>query len=234
MGWIAIIVLLIGGLALVLKGEGESVAGLDEASFAGLVAGVALLIYLSGSLLKDYQGRFTGAVRDIAVWIGIALLLVAAYAFRHEFAFLGQRVAGELLPPGETVTIATGEQGERSVRIRRRPDGHFIARTEVNGSYITMLIDTGATTLTLKASDAKQAGINTDSLNFSIPVRTANGLAYAAGVKLRSVAVGPIVLRDIEALVAKPGVLSESLLGLNFLRRLRSYEFSGDFLTLRG
>jgi aspartyl protease family protein len=34
--------------------------------------------------------------------------------------------------------------------------------------------------------------------------------------------------------VAEPKALTESLLGMSFLGRLRSYEFSGDFLTLRG
>jgi aspartyl protease family protein len=47
------------------------------------------------------------------------------------------------------------------------------------------------------------------------------------------VAIGPIRLDQVDALVTKPGVLNESLLGMNFLRRLRSYEFSGEFLTLR-
>jgi len=54
------------------------------------------------------------------------------------------------------------------------------------------------------------------------------------GPSLRSVAVGPIALPQVEALVAQPGTLKESLLGMTFLSRLRSYEFSGDFLTLRG
>jgi aspartyl protease family protein len=45
--------------------------------------------------------------------------------------------------------------------------------------------------------------------------------------------VGPIVLNDVEALVAKPGTLKDNLLGMSFLSRLRSYEFTGDFLTLR-
>jgi aspartyl protease family protein len=38
---------------------------------------------------------------------------------------------------------------------------------------------------------------------------------------------------NLDARVSKPGALNESLLGMNFLTRLRSYEFSGEFLTLR-
>ena len=42
------------------------------------------------------------------------------------------------------------------------------------------------------------------------------------------------IVKDVEALVSKPGNLNESLLGMSFLRRLRSFDFSGDFVTLRG
>ena len=67
-----------------------------------------------------------------------------------------------------------------------------------------------------------------------MPVRTANGTAYAAAVRIKRMAIGGIVVDEVEALVSKPGALSESLLGMSFLKRLRSYEVSGDFLTLRG
>ena len=52
-------------------------------------------------------------------------------------------------------------------------------------------------------------------------------------VRLRNLALGPISLNDVDALVAKPGALKENLLGMSFLSRLRSYEFSTDILTLR-
>ena len=71
-------------------------------------------------------------------------------------------------------------------------------------------------------------------LAYNVPVNTANGGTFAAAVRLKTVSIGPIVMRNVEALVSKPGALKESLLGMNFLRRLRSYEFSGEFLTLRG
>jgi aspartyl protease family protein len=71
-------------------------------------------------------------------------------------------------------------------------------------------------------------------LSFTVPVLTANGRTVAARVRLNSVAIGPLQREDVDALVAEPKALTESLLGMSFLGRLRSYEFSGDFLTLRG
>ncbi len=63
---------------------------------------------------------------------------------------------------------------------------------------------------------------------------TANGRTMAARVRLDKVGIGPLDRHKVEALVAQPGALTQSLLGMSFLSRLRSYEFSGDFLTLRG
>jgi aspartyl protease family protein len=56
----------------------------------------------------------------------------------------------------------------------------------------------------------------------------------AARIWLEDVAIGPLDRTRVEALIAQPGALSQSLLGMSFLSRLRSYEFSGDYLTLRG
>jgi aspartyl protease family protein len=96
-----------------------------------------------------------------------------------------------------------------------------------------MLVDTGASTVVLKQADARKLGIDTSRLRYTVPVQTANGIAYAAHVRLRTAAVGPISVQNIDALVAQPGVLKESLLGMTFLSRLRSYEFAGNFLTFR-
>jgi aspartyl protease family protein len=120
------------------------------------------------------------------------------------------------------------------VRVRRRIDGHFVVRATVNGQAMTLLVDTGASTVVLKPADAQRAGIDTGDLNYTVAVHTANGTTYAAPVHLRAIAIGPLVVRDVNALVAPPGSLKENLLGISFLRRLRSYEFSKDFLTLRG
>jgi aspartyl protease family protein len=99
---------------------------------------------------------------------------------------------------------------------------------------MTLMVDTGATSVVLKPADAERAGINLGELSYTTPIDTANGTTYAAAVRLKSLAIGPLVVHNIEALVARPGSLNENLLGMSFLRRLRSYEFSKDYLTLRG
>ena len=96
-----------------------------------------------------------------------------------------------------------------------------------------MLVDTGASTVVLKPADAQRLGIDVEKLRYAVPVHTANGTTYAASVRLRNLAIGNIVLDDVEALVAKQGALKDNLLGMSFLSRLRSYEFTRDYLTLR-
>ena len=51
---------------------------------------------------------------------------------------------------------------------------------------------------------------------------------------LDRIAIGGLVERSVEALVAQPGQLKTSLLGMSFLNRLQSWEVRGDRLMLHG
>lgn len=226
-------------LLLALVASFYLLSGLDTSNIGGgqviyiVGAGALVLLYLS-SMADDYRGRAGTALRHAAIWLGAGFAVLALYAFRGEIGHVVHRVAGEVVPPGVGIEIETAEQGERAVRIRRQTNGHFSVRGTVNGQVMTLLVDTGASTVVLKPADADRAGIDTSGLSYTVAVSTANGQAYAAPARIRSISVGQIEVRDVEALVAKPGTLNESLLGMSFLRRLRSYEFSGEFLTLRG
>lgn len=234
MKWMPVLLLLVALVFVVALGDRGSVAGIEAEVLIPLLASLAFLIFLGGSALSRYGGRFGDAARDLAIWLGIALVLVGVYSYRQEFSDIASRITGELTLPGEPVAVEGRTSGERAIRIRRRGDGHFVANMTIDGARVPMLVDTGASTIVLRPADAQALGIDTQALSFSVPVQTANGTAYAAAVRLRRVSIGPIDLQDLDALVTPPGALKESLLGLNFLRRLRSYEFSGDFLTLRG
>ena len=54
-----------------------------------------------------------------------------------------------------------------------------------------------------------------------------------AAVKLNRVAIGPISVRDLQAYVLPPGVGAPSLLGMNFLRSLSSYEVKDNKMIMR-
>mgnify|MGYP001301460711 CR=1 FL=1 len=207
--------------------------GADLNELGALAAALALAVIILPALVGSYRGRFGSALRDLFSWALIGVVLIAGYSYREELGRIAFRIAGEFSPPGTSINVEQGQAGERAVRIRKRSDGHFVARVSVDGASVSMLVDTGASTVVLRQSDARLIGVDTRNLRYTVPVQTANGLAYAAHARLRLVSVGSITLRNVDALVAQPGVLKESLLGMSFLSRLRSYEFAGEFLTFR-
>lgn len=233
LGWLALLLALLLALFYFLTGDGSSVSHLSRTERWLFIGSGALVGLYAVVLMVGGGGRLSENVKHLGIWAALMFLLIAGYSYRAEFAELGNRVVGELTPAGSVMRVGN-ENGNITVRIRRHPSGHFVARGAINGTRTRMMVDTGASTVVLRAADAERAGIDVSGLAFTTPVNTANGVTYAAPVRLRSVAVGDIVLNDIEALVSKPGKLNESLLGMSFLRRLRSYEVSGDFLTLRG
>jgi aspartyl protease family protein len=231
--WVALLLLVIAGVALMVRSEAGSIAGFDPSDFALIVAGLALLIFISSSLAGSYRGRAGQALRDMLVWSLVALALVAGYSYRDRLLTLGHDMLGDILPPGSPLRAAVQVEEEQSVRIRKRSDGHFMVRTEAHGVSLWMLVDTGASTVVLRPEDGQRLGFDVADLRYNVPVQTANGTTYAASVRLRTLSVGRIQLDNVDALVAKRGTLRENLLGMSFLNRLNSYEFSGNFLTLR-
>jgi aspartyl protease family protein len=218
---------------LLVSNDSGTIANIDNDTFGYVALATALLVFLGGGMVTRYGGRAGTMVRDAVTWAALGLALVAAYSYRGELIPFAGRLAGELIP-GSAMVVEESANGPVEVKIRKRLDGHFTAKVEVNGKSMSMIVDTGASTIVLRPEDAKRAGIDVSKLSFTVPVATANGRTVAARVRLDSVSLGPLTRQKVEALVAEQGALSESLLGMSFLSRLRSYEFSGDFLTLRG
>lgn len=231
--WLIVAFLILAAAFLLLRGESMLFSDLGSFETIFLGAAVVMIAVYVVVLVSGERARPLQAIRNFAVWGALALVLIALYSYREDISDIAHRVAGELAPPGYSLTVRSEQDGEHAVRVRRRLDGHFAVRGAINGQPMTLLVDTGASTVVLKPADAARAGIDTRNLGYTAAVQTANGTTYAAPVRLRSITIGPIELRDVEALVAKPGSLNENLLGMSFLRRLRSYEFSKDFLTLR-
>jgi len=227
--------LLAAVITLLITQDSGTIAGLSTETFVRVTAGLAVLVFLGGMVTSSYRGHVFQAVKHLVSWTAVLLVLVGLYAYRMELATVADRVIGELSPEGSQINITGGSGGSvQAVRIKRGWTGHFIANVGVGGKRVDMIVDTGASTVVLRHEDAKKLGIDTNTLRYTVPVQTANGSSYAARLRLAKLNIGNVGMRDVEALIARPGGLHQSLLGMSFLSRLRSYEFSGEYLELRG
>ncbi len=110
--------------------------------------------------------------------------------------------------------------------------GHFIVQAEINGRDIWVMVDTGATAVALSYEDAQEAGLRPGSLDFNIPITTANGVGMAARVKLDRVEIDGVRVYDVDGMVLPEGALRGSLLGMSYLSRLRGFKVEDGVLYL--
>jgi aspartyl protease family protein len=110
--------------------------------------------------------------------------------------------------------------------------GHFVVDARVNGRHMKFILDTGASVVALRASDAAGLGMHPVARDFTVEVRTANGSTRAAPVQLNMVEISGLNLHNVAAIVSPDEQLGENLLGLSFLSRLRRYEFSNGKMVL--
>jgi aspartyl protease family protein len=138
--------------------------------------------------------------------------------------------------PADTASVAAVNRdiGNPMVRLPSDRRGHYIADMSVDGRVLRMLVDTGASLVALRESDARAAGLDGSYTGRTYSLSTANGVVEAKGVRIREMRLGSIIVRDIEAVVLPDAQLSSNLLGMSFLNRLRGFEVSGQELVLRG
>ena len=132
----------------------------------------------------------------------------------------------------ERRATADRAQSSRVTAIGADRNGQFSAAALVNGVHVEMLADTGASLVVLSEADARRIGIDFARLVYNVPVKTANGTAMAAHTILDEVQVGGIRVRNLDALVARRGVLTTSLLGMSFIGAITRFELRGDQLVL--
>ena len=118
------------------------------------------------------------------------------------------------------------------VVLKADQNGHFSGTFKINGRKLEGMIDTGATTIAINRSTARRVGISLTSGMFKHKVGTANGTVLAARVTLKSVGLQSIRVRDVDAYVLEDESLSETLIGMSFLSRLKSYRAIDGQLVL--
>jgi aspartyl protease family protein len=159
-----------------------------------------------------------------------AAVIVPRYTEQMRAARLAPAPAMMTATPAAPAALATANS--RSVIVSPNAQGHFEVDGRIDGRRLTFMVDTGASVIALTANDAETLGIHPAESDFTVLVRTANGTVNAAPVQLSMVEIEDLSLHDVAALVLPDGALSENLLGLSFLSRLRRFEYAGGKLVL--
>ena len=138
--------------------------------------------------------------------------------------------------PSKPVTVAAAvipnSSGYRSHIIPADARGHFQVDARVDNTRVGFMVDTGASVVALTAETASRVGVRPARSDYTANVSTANGTIKAARVRLPNVEIGELKVRDVDALVMPEGALSENLLGLSFLSKLKRYEYVSGKLVL--
>ncbi|MGI9381674.1 MAG: retropepsin-like aspartic protease family protein [Methyloligellaceae bacterium] len=174
-------------------------------------------------------------VREAVTWLGVvAAGACTAYYFDDALALLrtSSKVVQQIAEVRSDETASLNEGFERVVRLKGDRRGHFDVRAYINGRPIALMADTGATVVALTYQDARRAGFNPGPLDFTGRTRTANGIAKVAPITIDRVRVGDIMVRNVRGIVAAPGKLSVSLLGMSFIGKLTRFELRGKELVL--
>ena len=141
-------------------------------------------------------------------------------------------------PPSQAATVQTADQpsqvsaGQHRMELTSGRDGHFHVDARANGRHINFLVDTGASMVILRETDASNIGVHPMPRDYTAVVSTANGRIKAAPTKLERIEIGDITVFDVPALVLPDEALSTNLLGVTFLSQLRRYEVADGRMLL--
>jgi aspartyl protease family protein len=229
-GLCSLVVALLGGMLSVR-------AGAADLALSGILGNKALLTVNNGSPQMLAVGKSTSeGVKLLAIDGEIATV---EFEGRRHLLRLGERVvrqgssadrpgvdglsgerAREILARGVEMTIQINEKGQ------------FVTPGEINGGGISFLVDTGATHVSIGYSDALRLGLRQQLSGAEASTsQTAGGVVKSWLVKLDSVKIGSIRLRDVEGVVQEKD-MPFALLGMSFLKSMEMQR-KGDSLHLR-
>jgi aspartyl protease family protein len=120
----------------------------------------------------------------------------------------------------------------RSLSIPTDPRGHFRTEGRIDGQRVAFMVDTGASMVALNETSAARFGLHPSRADYNATVTTANGIVKGARARLAMVELGELTVRDVDALVLPDEALSENLLGLSFLSKLKRFAYANGQMVL--
>lgn len=164
--------------------------------------------------------------------LAAAVLIAGGYAARLADRAVVEEHPAQVASLQPVAEPQQSSAGQHKMLLTSDRQGHFHADARVDGRRIDFMVDTGASLVAVRESDAALAGIHPMPRDYTVTVTTANGQVKAAPAKLDRIEIGDINVYDVPALVLPDEVLAQSLLGVTFLSRLRRYEYADGRMVL--
>lgn len=187
-----------------------------DVGLAGVTATRAMLIVNGGDPQAVAVGQSVDGVKLLSLQGEQAVVEVDG---RKRPLRVGQHAIGSASGGGSGKVVLTADS-----------QGHFVTTGNINGLSVRFLVDTGASMISLGASDARRLGLDAGSGQRGM-VDTANGQALVSKIQLDTVRVGDITLHNVDALIHQTD-MPVALLGMSFLNRM-DMQRDGSTMTLR-
>jgi len=180
---------------------------------------VILIVFVASSLvgMRLPVGK---VLKMVLAWVAIFGIFFMIFAFRGEFIGLGQRLRAE--------ATGTALEDGKEIRIPMAEDGHFWVTGTVNGRDARFLVDSGASTTTIAADLARNAGVEPRERGY---IDTANGRAQVTRGYANELKVSSLKRADFPLLINPND--DTNVLGMNFLSSLSNWRVEGTYLVLR-
>lgn len=134
--------------------------------------------------------------------------------------------------PGGAISLSYARPEHHEEKIYADDRGMFRSVGTINGRTVRFLLDTGATTVAMNKSQAKQLGVDYRMNGERVVISTASDNVKGYRVRLKSVSLGKIKQRNVEAMVIDGDHPGPILLGMSFLGKLK-VEKAGDVMKIR-
>lgn len=195
---------------LIALASAATAAQAQAVALSGMLGDKALIIVDGGAPKSVAPGASHQGVKVVSTQGDAAVIEIAGR--RHTM-----RVGDAPARVGDS--SSKDNSGGNKIVLTAGSGGHFLAQGQINGRAVQLLVDTGATLVSMSASDAERMGLAYKS---GEPVRmsTANGVTPGWRVKLSTVRVGDVTAHEVDAIVSM-GAMPYVLLGNSFLSRFQ-------------
>lgn len=192
------------------------VVAAQDVGLAGVMGSKAMLMINGGEPESVAIGQSLGGVKVVSIQGDQVVVDIAG---KKRPLRVGQHAIGANLGDGSGKIVMTADA-----------QGHFVTSGSINGASVRFLVDTGATMISLGASDARRMGLDFNR-GLKGMSQTANGQAAVSKIQLDTVRIGDVTLHNVDALIHQ-SEMPIALLGMSFLNRMEMQR-DGNTMTLK-